>query len=212
MIRIRVDVSADLAAQLAPAVEAIGHGQVVAFPTDTLYGLAADPRDARAVAALLAVKARDADRTVALVASSLEQAERVVVLEGTARRLAARFWPGPLTLVVPARASVAPGAQSSGRAGIRVPAHAVARALAEACGHPLTATSANRSGQPAAADPDAVAGSLPDIAVLVDAGRTPGGLPSTVVDATTDPVRLLREGALPWSRVLEFLSTSSRSA
>jgi L-threonylcarbamoyladenylate synthase len=143
---------------------------------------------------------------VALVASSLEQAERVVVLEGTARLLAARFWPGPLTLVVPGRASVAPGAQSSGRAGIRVPDHPVARALAEACGHPLTATSANRSGQPAAADPDAVAASLPGIAVLVDAGTTAGGPPSTVVDATTDPARLLREGALPWSRVLEFLS------
>jgi L-threonylcarbamoyladenylate synthase len=206
MIRIRVDVSRDLGPQLAPAVEAIRRGQVVAFPTDTLYGLAADPRDEGAVGAVLAVKGRGQDRTVALVASSLEQAERVVVLAGQARLLAARFWPGPLTLVVPARASVAPGAQSSGRAGIRVPDHPVARALAEACGHPLTATSANRSGEPAAADPDAVAASLPGIAVLVDAGTTAGGPPSTVVDATTDPARLLREGALPWSRVLEFLS------
>ena len=206
MIRIRVDVSRDLGPQLAPAVDAIRRGQVVAFPTDTLYGLAADPRDEGAVGAVLAVKGRGQDRTVALVASSLEQADRVVVLAGQARLLAARFWPGPLTLVVPARASVAPGAQSSGRAGIRVPDHPVARALAEACGHPLTATSANRSGEPAAADPDAVAASLPGIAVLVDAGTTAGGPPSTVVDATTDPARLLREGALPWSRVLEFLS------
>ena len=211
MHRIVIDHTAPLEAQLKPAVDAIRRGDVVAFPTDTLYGLASDPRDEDAVAAVFAVKRRAAEKTVALVAASLAQAEMLVTLSDQARRLARYFWPGPLTLVVPASADVAGSVLSDERLiGIRVPDHEVARALAEQCGHPLTATSANRSGQPATADPDDVARQLLDVAVLVDAGRSPGGPPSTVVDASTSELRLVREGALPWSRVVEFLRTPSR--
>ena len=213
MRRIVIDDAAPLAAQLGPAVDAIRRGRVVAFPTDTLYGLAADPRDERAVEALFTVKRRPLERTVALVADSLAQAEALATLGEQARRLARHFWPGPLTLVVPAAAGLAGRVQSTEHlVGIRVPDHSVARALAELCGHALTATSANRSGEPATADPDEVADQLPEIAVLVDAGRSPGGPPSTVVDASTAELRLVREGALPWSRVLEFLRTPSRLA
>jgi L-threonylcarbamoyladenylate synthase len=213
MRRIVIDHSAPLDGQLAPAVEAIGRGGVVAFPTDTLYGLAADPRDDEAVAAVFAVKRRAAERTIALVASTLAQAETLAVLSDQARQLARHFWPGPLTLVVPAASDVAESVLSEARLiGVRVPDHSVARALAELCGHPLTATSANRSGEPATDDPDEVASRLRDIAVLVDAGRSPGGAPSTVVDASSSQIRLLREGALPWNRVLEFLRTPSRLA
>jgi L-threonylcarbamoyladenylate synthase len=213
MIRLRLDLSLELGPQLAPAVEAVRRGEVVGFPTDTLYGLAADPRNPRAVAAVLALKGRDADHAVALIASSLAQAETLVVLGPAARRLAERFWPGPLTLVVPASTAIVKGVRSAtGTIGIRVADHAVARALCDACGHPLTATSANRSGAPATADPDAVARQLPALAVLVDGGPTAGGLPSTLVDASTNDVRLLRDGAVPWSRVLEFLGAPSRSA
>ena len=213
MTRIHVNPSRDLAPQLAPAVAAIRRGEVVAFPTDTLYGLAADPCSERAVEKLFAIKGRDRQHTVALIASTLAQAERLAVFGPTARRLAGQFWPGPLTLVVPATAQVTSLVRSAtGLIGVRVPDHPVACALAEACGHPLTATSANRSGEPPSAEPDVVAAQLPEVPVMVDSGSTPGGPPSTVVEAAGGDTRLLREGAIPWSRVLEFLGTPSRSA
>jgi len=210
MIRITIESARPLLPQLTIAVEAIRRGEVVAFPTDTLYGLAVDPRSEVALEALFALKGRSADRVVALVGATLAQADEVADIEGTARRLADRFWPGPLTLVVPARPQVASLARSADRlVGIRVPAHPVARALAEACGHALTATSANVSGQPATSSPEDVARALPGVAVLVDAGPSPGGPPSTLIEAVTGDIRLLREGVLPWSRVLEFLSSPS---
>ncbi len=210
MIRITIELGQPLVPQLAAAVEAIRRGEVVAFPTDTLYGLAVDPRSTAALDALFALKGRSADRAVALIGASVAQATEVADLSGNARRLADRFWPGPLTLVVRARGPVAALARSaSGTVGIRVPDHPVARALAEACGHAITATSANVSGQASTASPAEVASALPGIAVLVDAGPSPGGPASTLVDVGTGEIRLLREGALPWSRVLEFLSTPS---
>ena len=210
MIRIRIELARPLVPQLTAAVEAIRRGEVVAFPTDTLYGLAVDPRSEAALEALFALKGRSADRVVALVGASLAQASEIAEIAGTARRLDDRFWPGPLTLVAPARVGVASLAcTAAGLVGIRVPAHPVARALAEACGHALTATSANASGRPATSLPDDVAHALPGVSVLVDAGPSPGGLPSTLVDAATSEIRLIREGALPWSRVLEFLNVPS---
>lgn len=210
MIRIAIDSARPLGAQLGPAVAAIRRGEVVAFPTDTLYGLAVDPRSDAALDALYALKGRSADRRVALIAASLAQAEDVAEIAGVARRLAERFWPGPLTLVVPARGGLASRSVSAeGLVGIRVPDHHVARALADACGYPLTATSANVTGSAALSLPDEVADALPDVAVLLDAGPSPGGPPSTLIEATALDVRLLREGALPWSRVIEFLSTPS---
>ena len=206
MIQITIDLAEPLGPQLTVAVEAIARAEVVAFPTDTLYGLAVDPRSDEALGALFALKGRTADRTVALIAGTLQQADAVGEITGTARRLAERFWPGPLTLVVPAREGVAALARSGeGLVGVRVPDHAVARAFADACGHALTATSANRTGRAAMHDPGEVAESLPDVTVLLDAGPSPGGLPSTIVHAATGELRLLREGALPWSHVLEFL-------
>lgn len=210
MIRITIEPARPLVPQLTAAVEAIRRGGVVAFPTDTLYGLAVDPRSETALEALFALKGRNADRVVALIGASLAQAAEVAEITGTARRLADRFWPGPLTLVVAARSPLAALARSAdGLVGIRVPAHPVARALAEACGHVLTATSANPSGAPATSSPDEIALALPDVSVLVDAGPSPGGPPSTLIRAVTSEIRLVREGALPWSRVLEFLSTPS---
>jgi L-threonylcarbamoyladenylate synthase len=120
-----------------------------------------------------------------------------------ARLLAIRFWPGPLTMLMhaPERLS-AEVTGGTGRVGVRVPAHAVARALCAACGTPLTATSANKSGQPATNDPDAVAESLGSgIDVLLDAGVTPGGPPSTIIDVTDATPRVIRQGAIPWESI-----------
>ena len=189
------------------AVEALSHGAIVAFPTDTLYGLAVDPRDQRAVERLFAVKGRPFDQPLPLIASDETQvASQVGALTPLARRLAAAFWPGPLTLIVTANAALCARVHAStARVAVRVPAHATARALARLAGHPITATSANLSGGAAARDADQIIATLGDhIDVLLDAGPTAGGLPSTVVDATGSVPVLVRPGVVTWERVLEF--------
>jgi L-threonylcarbamoyladenylate synthase len=194
--------------QLAEAVAVIRHGGVVAFPTDTLYGLAVDPGSAEAVGRVLALKGRDASQAIALVAADLAQVERICDLTTMARHAAAQFWPGPLTVLMRAKPGLAPTTIGpDGLVGVRVPDHDVALALARACGHAVTATSANRSGEQATADPDEVAAALPDLDFLIDAGKAPGGPPSTLVDLSGNAPRLVRAGAIPWNRVLEFCSS-----
>lgn len=194
---------------LHEAVEALSHGGIVAFPTDTLYGLAVDPRDDRAVDRLFAVKGRAFDQRVPLVASDEAQAAaQAGALTPLARRLAAEFWPGPLTLIVTANAALCARVHAStGRIAVRVPGHATARALARMAGHPITATSANISGDAAPTGAAPIIATLGDrIDMLLDAGPTVGGLPSTIVDATGSAPVLIRPGVVAWERVLEFLS------
>jgi L-threonylcarbamoyladenylate synthase len=193
---------------LRAAAEAIGGGAVVAFPTDTLYGLAADPRSARAVERVYALKGRDFDRPLPLIAADQAQVlAHVGPLTELARRLAAGFWPGPLTLVVLAHPGICPRVHAStGRVAVRVPSHAVARELARTAGHPITATSANRSGRPPARTAAEVVTALGDrLALILDGGETVGGPPSTIVDVTGAAPTLVRAGVVPWARVLEFL-------
>lgn len=206
--RLVVDPLAPDPAAIRAAADAILDGRVVAYPTDTLYGLAVDPRRADAVARVYALKARTADRALPLIAADVAQIAATLGPLGEAeRRLADACWPGPLTLVIRTRARLAPEVTGpEATIAVRVPAHAVARALARAVGHPVTATSANRSGGEAHATPDEVAAVLAgDIALLVDAGPTPGGPPSTIVSVEASGPRLLRAGAIPFTRVLELL-------
>jgi L-threonylcarbamoyladenylate synthase len=143
-----------------------------------------------------------------LIAASTAQVTAVAVIDGASARLAAAFWPGPLSLVLDATPSVATGVHA-GRftVAVRVPAHRVARTLAAACGIPITSTSANRSGE----SPVSTADGLEEFArdprvLLLDGGATPGGRPSTIVDARVGPPRLVREGAIAWNRVLDCLN------
>jgi L-threonylcarbamoyladenylate synthase len=194
-----VDPDAPQRDAIQEAASWILRGGVVALPTDTFYGLAVDPFRADAVARLFAVKGRDAERALPLIAADAAQAAaHLGPLSPTAARLAERFWPGPLTLLVAAPLSLAPDVTSgTARVGVRVPADAVARAVCRAAARPLTATSANLSGQPATADPDEVERTLADrIDLLMDAGPTPGGVPSTIVDVSDSEVRLVRAGAI----------------
>lgn len=205
---IRVDPATCTVADLAEARAWIGAGGIVAYPTDTFYGLAVDPTSAAAVAALFDLKGRDPGVAMPLIAASLEQAGTIATIDAASWRLAQACWPGPLSLVLDASSRVAP-AVHAGRhtVAVRVPAHVVAQALAAACGIPITSTSANRSGEPPVATVDALAAIARDHRVLVvDGGATPGGLPSTIVDARVAPPRLIREGAIAWSRVLDCLN------
>jgi L-threonylcarbamoyladenylate synthase len=182
-------------------------GEVVAYPTDTLYGLAVDPWNAAAVRRLFDIKGRHSSQAVPLIAADLSQVEAALGrLPALACALAGAFWPGPLTLVVPAPPTMPPELLGGGDSvAVRVPAHDLARDLARALGRPVTATSANRSGEAASADPDAVIAALGGaIDVILDGGRSPGGPPSTIVDARADTPRLVRDGAVPWDRVVQF--------
>jgi len=206
--RISIDPLRPSPTALALAAALIRDGGLVAFPTDTLYGLGADPRLPDAVDAVYRAKGRTGSRALPLVASSVEQVEMVGRLTPLASRLAGSLWPGPLTVLIAALPVVPASIHGgSGRVAVRVPDHAVARGLAHALGHPIISTSANRTGTPAASTPDEVAASLGDvIGLLLDAGATPGGLPSTIVDASGAEPRLVRVGAVAWARVLESVA------
>ena len=189
------------------AVEVLRNGGVVAYPTDTLYGLAVDPRSAAAVARLFALKGRDASSAIPLIAGSLEQARDAGEFSDEHLRLAKSFWPGPLTIVLPAAAVIARQLLGAGSTvALRVPAHPTAQALAGRHGFCITSTSANRSGEPAATTAQQVSNELmTGIDLVLDGGPSPGGEPSTIVDVTGDRPRLVRAGAIAWDRVLESL-------
>jgi len=205
MLRIIVSAAAPDPASIGRAAAVLRAGGIAAVPTDTLYGLAADPFNPAAVSRLFTIKDREAGKAIPLVAAGIEQVlARFGLLPPLAERLAGQFWPGPLTLVLRAPPSIANEVTGGGgTVGVRVPAHDVTRALCQAAGAPLTATSANISGRPATADPAVVASELgARIDLLVDAGITPGGPPSTIVDVTGNELRLIREGAIAWHAVL----------
>jgi L-threonylcarbamoyladenylate synthase len=185
----------------APAVRAaaaaLAGGAIVAFPTETFYGLAVSALDAPAVARLCALKGRDAAQAVPVVVDSLAMLERLVVdVPDRARALIARHWPGALTLVLPARPEVPAPLVSPQGVGARVSSHPLATALVRACGVPLTATSANRSGEPPARTAAEVRAAFGGDVHVLDGGPTAGGPPSTVIYLDGDRVVVLRAGAI----------------
>jgi L-threonylcarbamoyladenylate synthase len=193
-------------AVIRQAGEMIREGLVVAYPTDTLYGLAVDPRNAQAVRRLFELKGRPESSPLTLIGADVAQVRAAGEMSVIAERLATRWWPGPLTIVMNARPIVAPQTLAGGPAvGIRVPNHPVATALARDAGFCITATSANRSGATAASTPAAVIAALPDLDAVIDAGPAPGGQPSTIVDASAPVLALVRAGVVPWERVLKSL-------
>lgn len=201
-----VSATAPEASALDRAVAVLRAGGLVIYPTDTLYGLGVDPRVASGVERVFAVKGRPSGHALPLIVASLEQAaEEVGVLSETATRLARRFWPGPLTLVAAARPGLAPGvASADGTIAVRTPDHAVARGLAARLGFAITSTSANVSGAEARQTArEAVAGLESQVDLVLDGGPTPGGLPSTIVDARFERPRLVRTGAVAFDLVLQ---------
>lgn len=207
MIRLAADPASANPDVIARAVGVLRDGGVVAYPTDTLYGLAVDPRRDRAVKRLFDVKQRDRASAVALIAADVAQAQEAGVFGRSELALARDFWPGPLTIVVPVSGKLSRWISGDlGTVGVRVPAHPVARAIAAAFGWCITATSANVSGRPPAMTADDVAAALDGrIDAVIDAGPAPGGPPSTIVELAEGRPVLRRAGAIAWDRVLKSL-------
>ncbi|GBD84386.1 threonylcarbamoyl-AMP synthase [bacterium BMS3Abin02] len=175
------------------AVEAIRDGLIVGVPTDTVYGVAADPTSVAALERLALLKGRAGGHPFPVLVTSLHQAADLVEFSAAATRLGTEHWPGPLTLVLPARRDL-PVAHG-GTIGVRVPDHPAALWLLEVAG-PLAVTSANRSGEPAARDDWEAKAIFGDEVAVYLGGISLGGTPSTVVDCTVDPPVLLRAGPI----------------
>jgi len=193
---------------LAAAVAVLRRGGIVALPTETYYGLAVDPFNPEALRRLFVVKRRSSDKPVlVLIEDDRHLARLIPELPPGLRQLAQRFWPGPLTLVCPARPDVPRLLTgNSGTVGLRRSSHPLAARLVRSWDGPLTATSANLSGQPPARDAAGVVEQFgDDIDLLLDGGPSPGGAPSTLVGLRDDGVVLLRAGAVDYTMVQECL-------
>lgn len=189
-------------AAVAAAAESLREGDIIGVPTDTVYGLAADPWHSGASDRLFLVKGRPRNVELPVFVSGMEQAlELTTSLTPGAARLMERFWPGPLTLVLPRRPELnADLGEDDATIGLRCPDHPVPLALCRVYG-PYATTSANRHGSPPAVSARQLAEDLPGVQLVLDAG-TCDGQPSTVVDATGETPRLLRAGRLEWELLL----------
>jgi L-threonylcarbamoyladenylate synthase len=192
--------------QLTPAAALLRAGELVAFPTDTVYGVGAIAWNREAVGKLYVAKLRALDKAIPILLADPADLDLVARdVSPTARRLAERFWPGPLTIVV-GRASQVPDEVTAGgdSVAVRVPDHAVARALIREAGAPLATTSANLSGGASPVTAQEVAAQLAGrIAMILDGGRCPGGKASTVVDLTGPSPVVLRPGPIGLEEILE---------
>jgi L-threonylcarbamoyladenylate synthase len=203
-------------AVIAVASDLLRGGGLVAFPTETVYGLGVDPFNEEAVERLFAVKGRPVEKGLILHLGEVAQIDAVArEVPPAARRLIGQFFPGPLTVVLPVRSGVEQPSLSrkvtggSDTIAVRLPAHPVALALARAFGGPIAAPSANRSGEPPPTDAETIRRTLGSaLDAILDAGPVLGGIPSTLVDVTATPIRILREGAIPASDVWAALKGS----
>lgn len=192
--------------EIEKAASLLRAGGIVAYPTETYYGLGVDPFNEQALARLFKVKNRPSVKPVlVLVADRGQVALLAREISGAALRLMDRFWPGPLTLVLPARSELSPFLTGgTGTVGVRLSPHPAALSLLQAFAAPLTATSANRSGQ----DPAVTAGEVQtafgsEVDLILDGGKTPGKKGSTLVGVSGSQVTCIREGCISFARVMQ---------
>jgi L-threonylcarbamoyladenylate synthase len=198
-----------LIVEVGEAVERLSRGDVVAYPTETVYGLGVDAGSEQALDRLFRLKGRDPVQALSVLVHDLDHLAGVVPdLPATARTLAERFWPGPLTLVVIAPASQLSRVSSPHGVGFRCSSHPVARALARQSDRHVVSTSCNRSGQPPCSSAEAVEAVFGTDLPIVGGGAAGGGTPSTVVAVSPNgKVELLREGEVPYAKLLKELKT-----
>lgn len=179
-------------------------GALVAYPTETFYGLGALITDHAALERVLRVKGRDAAKGMIVLVSDLKMACTVARISDPWQSILEKFWPGPISVVLPAQDDVDPLIVSQGKIALRVSPLILATSLIDIAG-PITSTSANRSGEPPARTAQEVAAQGLDIDAILDGGQTPGGKPSTLIDLTVWPPGYLREGAIPFADIMALL-------
>ncbi len=192
--------------EIPRALEILRSGGLVAFPTDTVYGLGALAFDGKAVESIYIAKDRPLEKAIPILIGDTDDLAKVTSsIPDMARKLAARFWPGPLTLILPKKQTLPESVSATGTVAVRVPDHEVARALLRAAG-PMAVTSANISGGSNPPTAEEVLTQLGGrIALIIDGGNTPGGIPSTLVDCTGDKLQILRAGPITLDEVLSAL-------
>ncbi len=182
---------------ISHAYQVLQKGGLVAFPTDTVYGVGALAFDGKAIESIYVAKDRPAEKAIPILIGDPEDLEKVGIdIPDPARTLASRFWPGPLTLLVPKRVDLPAAVSATSTVGVRVPDHQVARQLLRLAG-PMAVTSANISGGQSPVTAQEVFEQLEGrIPLIIDGGKTPGGVASTVVDCTVPELKILREGPI----------------
>jgi L-threonylcarbamoyladenylate synthase len=197
--------------KIEEAVAILKSGGVIAFPTETFYGLGADARDEAAIDKIFGIKGRDFSNPILVVIGDRGHLDAFAAdIPAEARKLMDRFWPGPLTIIFNAARVVSPKLTAgTGKIGIRLSSHPVARELSKRLGGPLTATSANHSGAPECSSAAEVISQLEGkLDGVVDGGSTTGGKGSTIVDMSSCPPKVLREGMIPFSLIQDILATT----
>lgn len=194
------------AIQIQTALEILQTGGIVAFPTDTVYGVGALAFDNAAIESIYTAKDRPIEKAIPILIGDLSDLEKVAEdIPDMALRFAARFWPGPLTCIVPKKQTLPPAVSATSTVAVRIPDHPDARALLRAAG-PMAVTSANLSGQPSPSTALDVYQQLNGrIPLILDGGKTPGGVPSTLVDCTGDEPVILREGPISLDKLRSLL-------
>lgn len=190
------------------ALNVLNKGGLVAFPTDTVYGVGALVFDGVAVESIYTAKDRPIEKAIPVLIGDSQDMEKVGIdISETAYRLAAHFWPGPLTVVVSKKPTLPESVSATATVGVRVPDHEIARTLLRVAG-PMAVTSANISGQPSPSTAEEVFAQLDGrIALIIDGGSTPGGVASTVIDCTGSGLKILREGPISLEEIRLKLSS-----
>jgi L-threonylcarbamoyladenylate synthase len=198
-------VSASDPSAFEKALDVLKLGGLVAFPTDTVYGLGALAFEAGAVAGLFTAKGRAGEKAIPILVGAPDAMNEVGLPSEMARRLAAELWPGAITLVMQKRPQLPEAVSATGTVGVRMPDHPVALGLLRAAG-PLAVTSANRSGRMSPRSAQDVREELEGrVELILDGGECPGGMPSTVVDCTGEKPVILREGPITLERIESIL-------
>ena len=200
--------SARLPDAIQGALDVLNKGGLVAFPTDTVYGVGALVFDGKAVESIYTAKDRPIEKAIPVLIGDMEDMETIGMdIPEIAYRLASRFWPGPLTVVIPKKPTLPESVSATATVGVRVPDHEVARALLRAAG-PMAVTSANISGRPGPSTAEEVFTQLGGrIDLIIDGGTTPGGVASTVIDSTGHELKILREGPISLEEIRSKLSS-----
>ena len=195
------------ASEILTALEILQSGGIVAFPTDTVYGLGSLAFNNAAIESIYTAKDRPIEKAIPILIGDLNDLDQIADnIPNMALRFATRFWPGPLTCVVPKKQTLPPAVSANTTVAVRIPDHPDARTLLRAAG-PMAVTSANISGQPSPSTAQEVYEQLNGrIPLILDGGKTKGGIPSTLVDCTSDKPIILREGPITLSELLATLN------